>query len=679
MSKKYLHIKRPMFVLGVFVLFDVITSLFFIRNNIEILLFLKLIIYSLIIIASLIYLKFVKPIKYESLGLYNIIILVSILLVFSAVTIYRYYNYVAPQFDCTNKNVSIVATVEENNKSNYIVKINESDDSSLINKKILINNYNAKIKVGDIIRVKANFEKITNKSDFNSQDYYNSKNVFIMSKVDKVNVIGINKNISYHFNNMKTYMENSIYNIFPKDEGDIVNSLIFGTDGVISEEYDNTITEVGLSHIFSISGLHIAIVGMFLIYILDIFKFGKIKNFIVILFVVLYMFLVGNTPSISRAVIMFILVLLGNNLNRYSDMLSNIAFAFTIAVLTNPYIVYSVGFMLTFIAVLSIAVTHKPINRITTKYFKSKILKVVVTTFLMSLAISLFTMPIIGYYFNSFNILSPIVNIFIVPLIVPIIILGIIVIIFSTLKLILIAKIVGLPLGILVTVMINLTRMSGKILVLKIYLPDSTIFTSSLTVVVILVIYMLLYKKRLLTITLIMILMCNLIYINIYFKTVVDIIKLSDNKQSAIYVKSNNNNALIVNEMTYKSYNKIQKHLKRNNIKSINTVVFLSNGVKKVYGDNIVKDNNVKNVICNTKKKYNRVKKLNNIYYSFGNIDIRHNGNEKDFILDITVDGINISYTSGLVYEDGLENSDVIIDNSREVYIKEKIQGVNIR
>lgn len=673
--------KRPMFVVSVFILLDTLLSLSFVKLNLEILLFIKFIFYFSIFLILIIALgvKYNKILKYKN-NVINILIITGFLTLFSFMFLIKFNLYVKPQYNVNNKEIDIIGTVIDKNNNDYFVKVNDSCDMNLENKTVLITSYKSYINVGDVIEFKSVFKKIVNNNDFNAVDYYSSKNVFITANIDNFNTIGVKKDFNYYLIKLRKYLENSIYKVLSKNEGDIVNSLILGTDNVVDDTYLEKVRSLGLSHIFSISGLHISIIAMFLIYILTLLKCNKLKYIVAIILVFLYMILIGYSPSISRAVIMFIVTLVGLLINRYSDMLSNVSLAFLFSLIINPYIIYSISFMLTFMAVFSICVTNKPIDNMLSKFIKNKFIKNLSSVFFMSLFITLFTLPIVVKYFKSVNLLSPIINVIVVPLVTPIIILGIITIILSSLGLTILSKCTGLILGLLVKFLMFLTNTLNETMLITINFNSGDIFIFILTLFVIITSFMLLYKKKkLIIVVLLLIIMAETFYILSYFKPNITIINSNNKNHTVLYIDNFYTNVFVFNKITNSNYSKIKSFINDKGINNVDTMVFLDENIDSKYINDLCSYTDVNNILSHKYDNGYNTHKLRNIDYTTVNINMTFNGNYDDFILSININNkTNIIYKNGLIKNEFLTNADVLL-SEKDIYYNNNDIKVNVR
>lgn len=167
--------------------------------------------------------------------------------------------------------------------------------------------------------------------------------------------------------------------------------------------------ESGLSHLLAISGLHIAILGGFLVYLLRFF-YIKFRARIIISNILLYFynFLVGFNPATLRATVMYTVFSLGFLLKRRAHPLNSLGIAGLFLEFLNPYLVFDIGFQLSFISVFAIIFGYQ-FFRIKLKA-KNYILLYLKNIFFSSLFVNIFLLPLLLYYFTQINLLNILEN-----------------------------------------------------------------------------------------------------------------------------------------------------------------------------------------------------------------------------------------------------------------------------
>ena len=196
-----------------------------------------------------------------------------------------------------------------------------------------------------------------------------SKNTHFNMSVDNIILIEKNKNIFYK---MKTYLINRISNI---KKYEYLNTFILGDSSYIDDTLLESYRINGISHLFSVSGMHITLLSSIILAMLNKIKKKDINYLFVILFLLFYMFLTNFTPSVIRATCLFIFLSLNKvlKLNLTTSKILLMILMFNLII--NPYNIYNVGFKFSYIISLYLVAFSRIISR-----YKNYIVRTLVTS-----------------------------------------------------------------------------------------------------------------------------------------------------------------------------------------------------------------------------------------------------------------------------------------------------------
>jgi len=227
----------------------------------------------------------------------------------------------------------------------------------------------------------------------------------------------------------------SIFNYYLKEpQASLLNSLVFGRKGNLNKEIEEKINLAGLSHLVAVSGLHLVLLIKIISEFLRFFPLTKIIKFLIlILFLLFFSLLASFTPSVSRALIMALLVIFAElNFRIYEPFNS---FLFTLCLMTylNPLaLFYDFGFQLSFLATFGI-ICFNPLFR-EQKLFKDlklpNFLESFEDTFLASLSSLVLVYPWIIFKTGQIIGLVMLSNLLVVPIISYVLIFALFLIIF---------------------------------------------------------------------------------------------------------------------------------------------------------------------------------------------------------------------------------------------------------
>lgn len=222
---------------------------------------------------------------------------------------------------------------------------------------------------------------------------------------------------------------------FSKETVGVLKALVLGVRSDITPELYQQYINAGAVHILAISGLHIGIITylltLFISLVVPAHRKG-VKIVLLLVFLLSYAAITGFSASVLRAVVMFggysIAYLSESRKARYDSLLLS---AF-ILLLCKPTFLFEVGFQLSYMAVLSIAL-FLPLGE---KYrFENRFLNFFWDIIKVSIAAQIGVLPLSLYYFHQFAGLFLVTNILILPLLGIILSVGIGVVLLASIQL----------------------------------------------------------------------------------------------------------------------------------------------------------------------------------------------------------------------------------------------------
>lgn len=176
----------------------------------------------------------------------------------------------------------------------------------------------------------------------------------------------------------------------------------------LRDDYNAT----GAAHLLAVSGLHVGMVAMLvniLLWPLPALRRGHIlKNCVAVAAIWGYAMLSGLSPSVVRAAIMFTGAQLAFAASRTGNGTNIFFAAATLMLLINPDYLFDVSFQLSFAAVAGILMLYKPLYGLVKSRYKW--LNAFWTLFMVGLAASLATAPLVSYYFGRIPVVGVIIN-----------------------------------------------------------------------------------------------------------------------------------------------------------------------------------------------------------------------------------------------------------------------------
>lgn len=195
--------------------------------------------------------------------------------------------------------------------------------------------------------------------------------------------------------------------LLPPQDAGIYRALLTGDKSAMDEDIRSLYQENGIAHILAVSGLHLSILGLGVYELLR--RFGRSKaasGLVAALLIVSYGILTGCSGSALRAVLMLLLRFLGAAVGRSYDMLTAMAAAALFLLWKEPFMLFSAGFQLSFLAVLAIGLSHAlplPKHPLTAGLW-------------LSLYLQLLTLPVILFHYFRFPLYGIFLNLIVLPL-----------------------------------------------------------------------------------------------------------------------------------------------------------------------------------------------------------------------------------------------------------------------
>lgn len=300
----------------------------------------------------------------------------------------------------------------------------ENGEKSVSVKRIFVNTEKIpNVKIGNIIKVRGKlrqFEEAANKGNFDSRKYYLSLGFYGKIEAGTIEVInsdysGIRQGLYELRMEIIERLEklcsdnNGIFSIINNKNG-IIGAIILGDKTDLDSDIKELYSVSGIAHILAISGLHISFIGM-AIYRLLRRRFRFLFSAAVSIPVVLsFGIMSGFGISTIRAIIMFILKIIGEVLGRKYDAITAISLAGFVLLLQNPFVVCNSGFQMSFGAIIAIVLILPIVEEILNT--DNKIIKVLSANFTISLVMN----PILAWNYYELPTFSFLLNIVVVPL-----------------------------------------------------------------------------------------------------------------------------------------------------------------------------------------------------------------------------------------------------------------------
>ena len=213
-----------------------------------------------------------------------------------------------------------------------------------------------------------------------------------------------------------------IEEVFPADAAAFAKALLLGDRTGLSWEQSQNFSLSGISHIVAVSGLHVNILFAF-IWILT----GK-RRFLTALIgipiLILFGAMAGFTASVTRAVIMQILMLLALAVNREYDPPTALSFACLVLLGMCPLSIAGIGFQLSFASVAGIFLFYPKLSNWLKnwlpgrgKTFRGRVERFFTATVAVTLSATVMTVPLTAIQFGLVSLVGILTNLLVLPVV----------------------------------------------------------------------------------------------------------------------------------------------------------------------------------------------------------------------------------------------------------------------
>ena len=250
-----------------------------------------------------------------------------------------------------------------------------------------------------------------------SHRYYQSKGVYLWAYADgEVSVIPAQKHpFGYYAHIPRAFAMSALRRFIGSDEGELAVSMLTGDKSQLDVRINNAFRASGLSHTLAVSGLHMNIIVLALYNLVrHVFRRARrLSAAVCIPIALFYVVFSGFSVSAVRSCVAITVMLLAVVISRKSDSLNSLGLAALIITLANPYAVNDWSFMLSFSSTLGIVLLSPFLGKAVTAIRERIRLKVVshlvVTLFevlAVSLAATLFTLPVMILFVEQISLVS---------------------------------------------------------------------------------------------------------------------------------------------------------------------------------------------------------------------------------------------------------------------------------
>lgn len=243
---------------------------------------------------------------------------------------------------------------------------------------------------------------------FNMQKYLKQNHAVGMYRITEIQPLGVRKGLFTWLNQQRFSVEQRITQYFPQSIQAEAKALLIGDQQQVTVEQQQSYQKLGITHLFAISGLHIALLSFFFQQLLLRLHVRREHVQLLLLFILpTYAVIAGGTPSVWRSVITVLLLLVLRWIAVELTLESAISLCFLLFVTINPLVIYQVGFQLSFLAALAIILSLT---------YLAQLKSWIASSLWITISCQLIVSPLLLYHFYEISLSSFAMNLIFVPL-----------------------------------------------------------------------------------------------------------------------------------------------------------------------------------------------------------------------------------------------------------------------
>jgi competence protein ComEC len=208
----------------------------------------------------------------------------------------------------------------------------------------------------------------------------------------------------------------------PEPEASLASGMLLGARGSLPRDLKTDMDATGTSHLVAVSGQNVTMLAGMVIAALAWLIGRRPACLVALMAIGAYSLLVGPEASVVRAAIMGALLIGAVAVGRQNSAWAALAFAAALMTAHDPQVVHDISFQLSFAAVLGLATIAAPLARQINGWLSDNeivgplpVTRPAIDIVSMSLAATLFTLPISAVHFHQVSLISPLVNLLVVP------------------------------------------------------------------------------------------------------------------------------------------------------------------------------------------------------------------------------------------------------------------------
>lgn len=328
-----------------------------------------------------------------------------------------YQLFFAPADQLDGETMKISATVTDfsiTTDFGYRISVKAAIDGRHYNSYLYYEDPDLDLQPGDTISTTARLKRAKS-SAVDDELMYTAQDIALMAFLDNGSSVNVYRPETTPLRYLPLYaakwLGRTMEELFNSQMAPFVKALVLGDRSEIDDSFLLDISRSGMKHIFVVSGMH---VGFLISLLMLLIPQRNLAASISIPLVLVFAVMVGLTPSVIRASMMYLLSLIAPFIKREKDDITTLSFSLLILLLADPYAIADPSLQLSFASAASMSIFAPAIQRrfqsSFPKFTGNFIGKFITASISSSLGTMVLTIPIVCLIYHSVCIVAPLSN-----------------------------------------------------------------------------------------------------------------------------------------------------------------------------------------------------------------------------------------------------------------------------
>ncbi len=279
---------------------------------------------------------------------------------------------------------------------------------------------------GDRLRFTGRPERVQNWGDFDYREFMARQGVHYELRGAQISVLqeGQGHRLYQALYGLRGHAQGVIAHLLPSPESALLSGILLGDDSGMPRDLRADFRTTGMSHIIAISGFNIAILAGALLRGGRRLLGLRASGWVALAGILIYTLFVGAGPSVVRAAIMGGLYIFSNRvLGRPTFAPAGLFVAALLMSLLNPFVLWEIGFQLSFAATLGLMLFVEPAGAFVQARLArrlpgeaaDRLMPLLSDVVIVTVAAQLMTLPLLAYHFGEVSPVSLLANLLILP------------------------------------------------------------------------------------------------------------------------------------------------------------------------------------------------------------------------------------------------------------------------